>query len=145
MADPFVVDANVIVALLFEQDSLHEQAKSLRARGEAAGREAELLDFVVLEALSVIARRSLERKINPPSLPQALAQVEAWRHAGAIRPITALQPVYLEEILAVMAAGGGKLNANDAFLVVLQRLGEIDEVATFDENLAAFPGFKRFA
>lgn len=145
MADSLVLDANIIVSMLYEHDSLHNDAISLVARVKAARRRAEFLDFLVLESLSVVARRSLERKVNPPNLARALVEVESWRRAGEIRQVATFQVLHFQKILAVIAEGAGKLNANDALLVVLQRAGIIDEVATFDENLAAVPGFKRFA
>jgi len=48
-------------------------------------------------------------------------------------------------MFSTVAAGSGKLSANDAFILVLQRVGVLGDVATFDENLAAQPGFRRFA
>ena len=38
---------------------------------------------------------------------------------------------------------GGKLNFNDAFIVVLQREGRVGPVATFDAGFDAVPGFVR--
>ena len=48
-------------------------------------------------------------------------------------------------ILDVVSQSGGKLNFNDAALVALQREGVIDEVASFDATLAAYPGFRSIA
>jgi hypothetical protein len=45
-------------------------------------------------------------------------------------------------VLNVIGQFGGKLNFNDAALVVLQERGLIGEVATFDASLAAHPDFR---
>jgi predicted nucleic acid-binding protein len=104
-----------------------------------------ILDFLLLEALSVLGRRARERKTLPPNFDECVERAKEWRAASAIRDVSHLFAVHWSEVLEVMASTGGKLNANDALLVALQRAGVIDDVATFDENLAAFPGFKRFA
>jgi len=54
MAEAIVLDANVIVALLYEQDAKHADAKALIDRISAASLEPQLVDFLVLEALSAI-------------------------------------------------------------------------------------------
>lgn len=57
-----VLDANVIVALLYADDSLHERAVDLTKRLEAEGHSPVLVDFLVFEALSVLlpARRATQ-------------------------------------------------------------------------------------
>lgn len=45
----------------------------------------------------------------------------------------------LPRVLSLVEESGGKLNPNDAKLVLLQRDGVIGELATFDLALAAFP------
>ncbi len=54
-----------------------------------------------------------------------------------------LEPLF-SEILDVIEQSGGSLNYDDAALVVLQQRGLIGDVATFDVNLANFPGFRTF-
>ena len=47
------------------------------------------------------------------------------------------------DVLDVVVRTGGALNFNDALLVVLQRDGVIDQVATFDEGFSVVPEFRR--
>lgn len=49
-----VLDANVIVAFLDANDSLHERANRLLQQVEAQGHDAVLLDVCVGEATSVL-------------------------------------------------------------------------------------------
>jgi predicted nucleic acid-binding protein len=46
-------------------------------------------------------------------------------------------------VLDVVQETGGKVNVNDALLVVLQREGSIGEVASFDQKLDTASGFRR--
>jgi predicted nucleic acid-binding protein len=133
------------VAALYDNDSLHSVAMETINRIEGSSRRTVILDFLLLEALSVLGRRARERKTLPPNFDECVERAKEWRAASAIRDVSHLFAVHWSEVLEVMASTGGKLNANDALLVALQRAGVIDDVATFDENLAAFPGFKRFA
>jgi predicted nucleic acid-binding protein len=73
-----VLDANVIVGLLDEYDSLSGRATKVLEEIHSAGDSQLLLDFVVAEAISVICRRASERKKNIPDLPAVLDQVNRW-------------------------------------------------------------------
>lgn len=53
-----VLDANVIVALLYAADSQHQRAVELADRLEAEGHSLVLIDFSVFEALSILCRRA---------------------------------------------------------------------------------------
>jgi predicted nucleic acid-binding protein len=67
MAD-IVLDTNVFVALLDDHDSLAAAARALTQRLRDQEHRARLLDIVVAEAVSVLARRAAERKASPPDL-----------------------------------------------------------------------------
>jgi hypothetical protein len=47
------------------------------------------------------------------------------------------------EVLDVVDATGGRLNVNDALLVVLQRDGVIGDLASFDTGFDGVDGFRR--
>src|SRR5688572_26839552 len=79
-----VLDTNVLVALLDGQDSLATRAEELTARMRALGHTPVLLDVVVTETVSVLARRAAERKANPPDLAVALDQVREWVAKGEV-------------------------------------------------------------
>lgn len=48
-----------------------------------------------------------------------------------------------DDIVGVVDATGGRLNFNDALLVVLQREGTSGDVASFDAGFDAVPDFRR--
>jgi predicted nucleic acid-binding protein len=80
-----VLDANVIVALLYADDSQHQRAVQLTERLEAEGHSLVLIDFLVFEALSVLCRRAAQRKTTPPNLTAAVQTMRRWLDAGEVR------------------------------------------------------------
>jgi len=144
MAD-VVLDANIIVGSLDEHDSLHVRATALVNRLIDEGHGTVLVDFLVAEAISVICRRANERKTNPPDLAKALGRIREWRAADEIE----YQGQHFERLLGVVLdiieETGGKVGANDAFLVALQREETIGDVASFDGALDAAKGFRRIS
>jgi predicted nucleic acid-binding protein len=145
MAREVVLDANVIVALLDAADSLAEKAKTLGEQLRTEGAELVLLDVLVGEAVSVLCRRSRERRKEPPDIHRALAPVRHWAEEGSIRWVAAEQERHLGAILDVVEETAGRLSFNDALLVVLQRAGEIGDVASFDTGFDCVPDFRRVA
>lgn len=140
-----VLDANVLIGHLDEYDSLHNPAEALIERVRVNGDVTQAIDLVLQEAISVICRRARERKQQAPKLPATLRKVRRWFERGEVGfTQSKLEPLF-SEVLDVIEESGGSLNYNDAALVVLQQRGLIGDVATFDANLASFPGFRTFS
>jgi predicted nucleic acid-binding protein len=142
MAD-VVVDANVLVGLFDENDSLFTEATALLARLDAEGHVPLVLDILLGEAISVLCRRAVERKTNPPDLALALDQARTWLARGEVAFVGHDQERLLPAVFDVVQETGGKVNVNDALLVVLQREGSIGDVASFDKKLDGVAGFRR--
>jgi predicted nucleic acid-binding protein len=142
MAD-VVLDANVLVGLLDDHDVLAPRAAEVVARLRAEGSRPVLLDICVGEAISVICRRSRERKTDPPSLVAALARIRGAAERGEVRFVARDSERLLPDVLGIVEVTGGVLNFNDALLVALQRAGMIEEVASFDQGLDSALGFRR--
>jgi predicted nucleic acid-binding protein len=138
-----VIDANVLVGFLDEHDSLFPQATELLARLATEGHVPLVLDVLLGEAVSVLCRRALERKANPPDLGRALDQARKWLDAGEVAFVGHDQERLLRAVLDVIAETGGRVNVNDGLLVVLQRAGSIGDVASFDSKLDTASGFRR--
>jgi predicted nucleic acid-binding protein len=137
------LDANVIVAILYEADSQHRRARELIDRLEAAGDSLVLLDFIVFEALSVLCRRASERKTTPPDLERAVAVMRGWFDAGEVRFLSRESERLASNVLDVVTRTAGKLNANDALLVALIHDGAVDGLVSFDAGFDAIEGFRR--
>jgi predicted nucleic acid-binding protein len=153
MAD-VVLDANVVVAYLDANDSLHHRAGQLLGSLEAEGLSPVLLDICVGEAISVLCRRARERRGSPgtpgpaklaPDLHAAIERVRQWTVDGDIVWVGAHAEQRAAEILDVVEATRGRLNYNDALLVVLQRASIIGDVASFDDGFDVVPSFRRLS
>jgi len=142
MAD-VVLDANVIVGWLDDHDVLAPRSADLFRRLQAEGSLPVLLDICVGEAISVICRRSSERRSDPPDLATALSKIGGATKRGEIRFVAKESERLLPNLLGIIEATGGVLNFNNAFLFALQRAGAIGDVASFDQGLDAAPGFRR--
>ena len=140
-----VLDANVIVALLYAGDSQHARAVALTDRLEAEGHDVVLVDFLVFEALSVLCRRAAQRKTAPPDLNAALAMMRNWFDNGEVRFLAREQERLATSVLDIVADSAGVLNANDALLVALQREAAIDTLATFDRNFERIAEFEHIS
>jgi predicted nucleic acid-binding protein len=145
MTREVVLDANVIVAWLDEADVLAARARELMQRLRDEGAELVLVDVTVTEALSVLCRRAAQRRTSPPHLAAAIATVREWSERGAIRWIAREQERFFRRVLGVVDATAGRLNFNDALLVVLQSERMIGDVASFDSGFDAVSDFTRVA
>ena len=140
-----VLDANVIVGWLDAGDSLAARAAGLLQSLEQQGVRPVMLDLCVTEALSVLCRRSRERKKQPPDLGRALQLVREWFLKGEIQFTHAHQAQHFGGALDAVEGSDGVLNFTDALLVVFQREGIIGDVASFDEGLDRAAGFRRIS
>lgn len=140
MAD-IVVDANVLVGLMDEHDSLFGRATNLLERLDAQGHVPLVLDVLLGEAISVLCRRALERKANPPYLVRALRLARAWLDRGEVAFVGRHPERLMSAVLDVVQKTGGRVNVNDA----LQREGSIGDVASFDQKLDTAAGFRRLS
>jgi predicted nucleic acid-binding protein len=141
MAD-VVVDANVLVGKLDRNDSLHAQAQSILDRLQRDGHTPLVLDILLQEAISVLCRRAVQRKGEPPDLNHALAVVRGWVENGEVALMHHELAARFPQILDIIESSAGAFNFNDAALIALQRQGVIGEVATLDKALAGCPGFR---
>lgn len=132
-----VLDANVIVALLYAADAQHVRACKLVDRLEASGSTPVFVDFLVFEALSVLCRRATERKTDAPDLNIALQTIRVWFDSSEIRFLAGEAQRLGSAILDVVAETQGRLNANDALLVALSREQKLAGLATFDVKLSS--------
>ncbi len=137
-----VLDANVLVGYFDQNDALHRQALAVVQKLKDTGDTAIMLDFLVAEAVSVICRRTQQRRTNPPDLGAIVADVKAIFDQGRIDFVTENIEGRFGKVLDVVQRSNGALNFHDATLLVLQEEEAIGPVATFDEALGRYPGFR---
>jgi predicted nucleic acid-binding protein len=140
MAD-IVLDANVLVGYLDVNDALHARSLAVFEQLESTGNTPLMLDFLVAEAVSVVCRRSQQRKSNPPDLGAIIAKVMNLLEHGDIDFVSRNDEGRFRKVLDLVQRSNGALNFRDATLLVLQEDGTIGPVATFDEALDRYPGF----
>jgi predicted nucleic acid-binding protein len=139
-----VLDANVIVGTLDEGDALSVRARELVVKLRTQGHQPVFIDFLLAEALSALCRRSFERKQRPPKLAVIVDWIQEQRREGLVY-FPALTDDDFGSALAIVQSSGGALNFNDARLVVMQRSGDIGQVASFDADFDGVEGFRRLA
>ena len=138
-----VLDANVLVGLLYDADAQHARALRVLADLEEGQHDIVLLDFLVQEAVSVLCRRVTERKSTPPDLLAVLQTVRGWYDAGEIRFAAREAERLATSVIDVIRDTSGALNFNDALVVMLAREGAIDALATFDSAFESIAGMQR--
>lgn len=141
--EEIVLDANVLVGLADERDSRAADARDIVRWLRARGAEPVLVDFLVGEALSALCRRFADRATPGLEPDLVFARYLRAEQTGQIRRLAAEGYARFDRVLTVVRETAGRLNVQDAMIVVLQREGKISGVVTFDEALAATPGFVR--
>jgi predicted nucleic acid-binding protein len=138
-----VLDANVLVAWIDAADSLHGRASRLMKQLEHS-RTAPLvvLDVLLSEAISVLCRRFRERR-KSDDLPATLVALRSRVDRSAITWVAPDVERLYDDILALVSETKGRINFNDALVVLLQREGRIGPVATFDSGFDEIAGFVR--
>lgn len=75
---------------------------------------------------------------------RVIGTLRSFFESGAVRWVSEELGPRWPDVFEIVEDSAGSLNANDAFIVALQRAGVIGLVATFDEKLGAHPGFRRY-
>ena len=128
-----VVDTNVLVALLDSKDVHHQKAVRLAQRLENEKRQILLMDCILVELYSVIARRSRERGYDFSLIfPQIMEIEEMYDIIMAYDYRTRLHTKALNLILL----SGGALNYHDALISLVMKRKRIKQIATFDKDFA---------
>jgi predicted nucleic acid-binding protein len=132
MNDRVLLDTSYLVALLDGKDVHHKIAASIHATLSNEGALYIYLDCVLNETATVLARRALERKMDPgPVLGKLRQQIppELIDWTGAE------WPRLWNEILDCMEEHHGRLSFIDCLLAVVAREASIDRIISFDKNL----------
>jgi predicted nucleic acid-binding protein len=87
--------------------------------------------------------KARERKTRAPDLKAFLDLVGKLHERGEITFVAGVMETRLADVLGVVRATGGVLSVNDALLVVLQRDGDIGDLASFDAGFDVIDRFRR--
>src|SRR5687767_13149023 len=137
------LDANVIVAWIDAADALHSRAIALMERlAKAGGSPPVIPDVAFSEAVSVLCRRFRERKRPHADLARTLAELRRRIDRKRILFVAAEFEALFDDVLDLVESTDGRINTNDALLVLLQRAGRIGTLATFDTGFDQIADFK---
>ncbi len=143
MPTPTVFDTNFVVGLLDKQDVWNNRALELRAALKARDCEPVILDCVLAEAVSILARRTHEKR-RTAHLAHLLDQLQVQFPSRLIVWLGPDWPRLYDEIVALVRQSDGELNFNDALIALSCRLRGFQFIASFDPDFDHVPWLKRF-
>ena len=129
-----------MVAQLDERDVHHQTAKALHELFRKREVAYIYLDCVVNEAVMVLARRALERKIDPRPIIRRLRKEIPTEMLDWTGPEL---PRLWERTLDTLETYKGRLSFNDCLLVIVSQEGGIEWLASFDQSFDQVSGIKR--
>ena len=140
MSVKVLVDTSFLVAQLDERDLHHQTAKALHELFRRRDVAYIYLDCVVNEAVTVLARRALERKVDPRPIIRRLRREIPTEMLDWTGPEL---PRLWERVLDTLEEYRGRLSFHDCLLVRVSQEGGIEWVASFDQSFDQVRGLKR--
>lgn len=131
MNSKIVVDTNILVALLDVKDVHHSKALKLIKKLEDEERDLLLIDCILKEVYTVLARRCLERGYK---FSEAASKVKKDLEGFEIIKAYLFVNKIHDDILELMVKTDGRLNYHDALISIVMKEKEIREIATFDRD-----------
>ena len=135
MSEDFVIDANVLVALFDSGDKWNSRANEIMFGliRDVPGVKVNILDFVVSEVVNVLIKRLKERGESDDKVREVVSEFinsvkDKITWAGG------LVEFWFDEIVDVVLKSSGRLNFNDAFIVVFCKHRGIKKVISFDKD-----------
>ena len=128
-----VVDTNVLVALVDGKDVHHQRAVKLVARLEKEQHQFVMMDCILVELYSVIARRSREKGYDFSQVLPEIVQLEEMYQV--IMAYDYRQKLH-RKVLDLMLSSKGALNYHDALIGLAMKRERIRRIATFDKDFA---------
>lgn len=127
------LDTNIVIALLNADDSTHLRAMQAYHAIKPLDAQQVIFDVVMIEALSVIARR-LEEKKRASEFNQYISKLEAFAPKDEMEWLSLRIPTLYDECLALMHETSGRLNFNDALIALGCRELGITHLMSFDTD-----------
>lgn len=143
MTNKIIIDTNVIVGLYDEKDVWNRQAKCLMEYFKKISLDLVLLDCVVNETFTVLARRLREVK-RQASLISTFKKLKADLSKDKITKSYQLLETNYEEIVNRIIESEGKINFHDSLIVTFALHHNITFIASFDANFDGIVGITRF-
>ncbi|MBU0510226.1 MAG: type II toxin-antitoxin system VapC family toxin [Chloroflexi bacterium] len=133
MTELIAIDSNVLIAFVDGRDKWHSQARVLLAELDTQDREVVFFDCVLNESISVMARRSEERKTTK-EFPGLLKRLEQVVPEDTIAWVSEEIRTLYHDILELVKETNGRLNFHDALIALVCREMGIPTVVSFDKD-----------
>jgi predicted nucleic acid-binding protein len=138
-----LLDANFLVAWLDPRDTLHSIASEI---DDALGDRAErlIVDVVVGETLSVVARRCEEQKRSG----EFLSLLDFFRSYAPESRLVWVSPSVRElynGCIDILHRHRGRLNFNDALISLFMKQNHVQHLASFDADFDELPEIYRIS
>lgn len=135
MPEQYILDTNVLVALIDSSDIFHDRATRLMERIRLNEGEAYLSDAVLNETLSVLAKRC-EARGRQRFFNDLAARFRSQIRDKPILCLYELLPNHFKSFQEIMTQSEGRLNFHDSMIVFfLRQLPEVI-LATFDKDFS---------
>jgi predicted nucleic acid-binding protein len=135
-----LVDTSFLVAYLDGRDAHHHTAEALHELFRNRDVTYIYLDCVVNEAVTVLARRALERKVEPAPIIQQLRREVPPQMLSWTGPEL---PRLWERTLDMLEQYKGVLSFHDCLIALVAQEGSIQWIASFDQRFDQVSGIKR--
>lgn len=127
------LDTSLLVGLVDRRDTWHVQAKELRTALDELGAVIILLDPVINEVVSVVARR-FEEQHRLTQFSSVLTAFMQSTPPDAITWISGETQRLYPDILTLVGQHEGRLNFHDALIALACREIEVEHIASFDRD-----------
>jgi predicted nucleic acid-binding protein len=138
------IDTSLLIGLLDPKDLWHNQASAIKQALQTRGADVAVLDCVLSEALSTLARRIYEKR-RTADLDRLISCILTDYPVGDILWVLPDVPILYVEIIELLRSSGGELNFNDALIALSCRYRGIPLIASFDRDFDRVPWLKRVA
>lgn len=142
MTNKIIIDTNVLVGLYDEKDVWNRPARYLMENLKKALIDLILLDCVVNETFTVLARRLREGK-RQDNLTSVFKKLKADLSKDKITNSYQLIETNYKEIINRIIESNGKINFHDALIITFAFNQNISFIASFDTNFDGITGITR--
>ena len=139
-----IIDANVLIALIDRRDNWNHRAQALMTALYDQDVRPLFLDCVMNEAISVLARRSEERK-RTDEFSNLLNELTQRVPEARIIWVSNEMKDFYSEIIALVRSTNGTMNVHDAFIALLCQTFNIPFILSFDKDFDQVDWLTRIA
>lgn len=144
MPTRIALDTSFVAGLIDDKDLWHAAAHALRPVIDTADYQMFVFDCVMTEAVSVLARRTHEKR-RTTQLSSLLTYLRTEFPTRSIVWLYPDLPKLYDEVVALVEQSGGELNFNDALIALACRDRNIPYLASFDADFDQIAWLKRLA